>query len=362
MFICLLLAFCQSALAIDINKYLSATWWNANQNGHGYNIQVVDANTVLIFWYVYHPDGTPLFLLGVGDINGNVTEGKVFYQSGMKFGEFNPDDLQQEEWGTFKITFHSCGSATFEYSSTMQHMGVAFGSGAIPLTRFLGIVELQCSDVPQAGLYQGNFYSEATGQVIPGLAVLAPNGDLVALSYDGIAAFGSWVLKGVGISGSGTAISVDPGFYFKSDFTLNGAIAVDHRLVADYSVFGGDYGRADLFATPALYRRGVRLADTAGSYIGTNLATGFDGTATVSGNGSISGSDDGGCQYSGKFQVPDKIFNLMTVSLQVSGCGVVNGGYSGYAMVDDHQFFGDGRKILLVATNGTYAAVIEMVR
>jgi hypothetical protein len=282
---------------MDINQYHSGSWWNSSQSGHGFSVEVLDENTVLIYWYVYNPDGTSTFILAVADINGNRATGTAYYYSGMRFGEFNPNDVNEQVWGTITITFHSCDRATFQYSSSMSYEGTPFGSGQIALTRLVGIHKMQCSNSPYAGLYQGNFFSNVFGQVIPGVVLLVPNGDFVAVSYDAMAGFGSWSVNNGNISLNGFGISLDESSQ-RGNLTSNGVIQADHRMVGSYSISGGDNGTADLFATPSLYRRGATYPQIAGNYTGTNLVSGLQANVNVAGNGSFNGQDiSSSCTY-----------------------------------------------------------------
>ena len=85
----LLCAIAFNASAIDIKPSLSGSWFNPDQNGHGLSVEVLEDNKTLIYWYVYHPDGTPMFLITVGNNSGNRTSGETYYQTGMRFGDFN---------------------------------------------------------------------------------------------------------------------------------------------------------------------------------------------------------------------------------------------------------------------------------
>ena len=98
--------------AIEINSKLSGVWYKPSQDGHGLNVVILDESSTLIYWYVYHTDGTPMFLVTVGQNQGNRTTGTTYYHTGMKFGEFDPNDVNETVWGTSTVTFNSCNSAT----------------------------------------------------------------------------------------------------------------------------------------------------------------------------------------------------------------------------------------------------------
>ena len=315
---------------------------------------------VVIYWYVYNPDGTPTFLIAVGTASGNIVQANVFYNSGMKFGEFNPADRTEESWGTMTFTVHSCNSATLQYNSQFKYNGVAFGSGSIALSRLLTIEGLQCSEIPNAGIYQGNFYSNLTGEAIPGQAVISPDGKIAVFSFDAMAGMGNWSSNGAAFSGSGTAVSADPDFTFNSNFTMSGQISAEYRVVGTYNVSGGDYGTFDFFALPALYRRGISLQAISGNYSAENLVSGATGSVSITASGGLNGSDSFGCKYSGQLTILDTEFNVYKVSVNVSGCGVSNGQYTGYGVQLDYSSLGDRRALRLVATNGTYAGVFDL--
>lgn len=262
------------ATARDIDRYLSGSWYNPQQAGHGFSVEVLSSNRTLIYWYVYHPDGTPTFIIADGINTGNRVTAQAYYNTGMIFGEFDPADRVQTPWG----------------------------SGSISLTRLANIERVQCAPNPYAGLYTGNFYSQTLNQVIPGFAAIAPNGEFAAISFDAMAGVGTWSVSGSNFSGRGIAVSADPGFTFSSNLSLSGQISPGYAMWGSYSVVGGDRGSFEFYAVPELYRRGISLAEIAGNYTAENLVSGGKGTATISASGHISASDAFGCSYQGNCQ------------------------------------------------------------
>jgi hypothetical protein len=126
----------------QINTGLSGAWYNEDQDGHGLNVIVLDENRTIIYWYVYHTDGTPMFLIIDGTNLGNSTTGVAYYSAGMRFGEFNPNDHELTAWGMSTVTFHDCNNLTLEYSLDDP----AYGSGSIPMTKLANISGLECSN------------------------------------------------------------------------------------------------------------------------------------------------------------------------------------------------------------------------
>lgn len=356
----LLLSF--DASALNVNKYLSGSWSNPQQNGHGFSIEVISAEVSVLYWFVYHPDGSPTFIIAVGKNNGNVIEADAFYNSGMRFGDFNPADRTEIPWGDIKITFQSCDSATLEYDSDLTFDGVPYGSGTIPLTRLLTIDQMQCASNSNAGLYQGNFHSNDSDQDLPGFAIIAPNNDFAFVGYQGLVGRGSVVISGHSLNAGGTAVSAVAEETFSAGLTLAGTIDPEYRMVGSYQVNAGDSGSYDLYSIPGLYRRTISLDGIAGDYDATNQASGVSGSVTISVTGEITGSDDDGCEYDGNLSLPDAQFNLLQLTVDVSKCGLANGTYTGYGAQIDFFTLGDGRILRLVTSNGERAGLFDFFR
>ena len=350
------------ATARDIDRYLSGSWYNPQQAGHGFSVEVLSSSRTLIYWYVYHPDGTPTFIIADGINTGNRVAAQAYYNTGMIFGEFDPGDRVQTPWGSLTLTWHSCNSATLQYDSDIDYNGEPWGSGSISLTRLANIEGVQCAPNPYAGLYQGNFYSEVLNQVIPGFAAIAPNGEFAAVSFDAMVGVGNYSVNGKNFSGSGIAVSADSDFTFSSNLSLSGQIGQGYAMWGNYTIVGGDRGSFEFYANSELYRRGISLAEIAGSYTAENIVSGGKGTATISASGQITASDSFGCSYQGQLSVPDPQFNLVEMSVTVSNCGVSNGTYEGYGAQIDYFNLEDKRAIRLVGTNGQFAGVIDLYR
>jgi len=305
----LLVAF--NVSAIEINDKLSGSWYNSDQDGHGLNVATLNEDLTLVYWYVYHTDGTPMFLITVGTNDGNRTSGTTYYHTGMKFGDFNPDDVQQTVWGTSTVTFTDCNTATLEYSSDDP----AYGSGSIPMTRLTFVSGLKCSDSPLHGNYLGVW--EELDEVGWGFTILFANGDMAfasgSLESAGVG-FGEWWVTG------SNSFSFKAEVYFVSggsrNVTGSGKFNKD-EVTANYSSFG------KMTATPIQnFQYGLTTAKMAGDYIMYNWDELYVGTATIQNDGTLSGTTLQGCQVNGKFLVPDTNFNqAYFIDSSVSNCG-----------------------------------------
>lgn len=155
------LADLDGAADLEINDAYSGIWYNRDQSGHGLQVQVIDVNgtpAVLVAWYAYI-EGDPMWLIGVGDIQGNqvtldmnITEG-----SGFPLANFDPDDVVQTPWGTVTLVFESIGSVQVIWSSNLPD----YSNGSMMMER---LTQLATDEPGAAGLrscHSGSWYSPA---------------------------------------------------------------------------------------------------------------------------------------------------------------------------------------------------------
>lgn len=129
----------------EFDKTISGSWYNTGQSGHGFSFQVLNLTQVLVYWYVYNHFGKPMWLVGLGEYQGNMAVVTFYYVEGMVFGDFNPDDTQQHVWGTGVFEMYSCDEGFFEYDSDFAlDGGQTFGSGSMLITRLSSNHGLEC--------------------------------------------------------------------------------------------------------------------------------------------------------------------------------------------------------------------------
>lgn len=153
------LLFASNTWAMDIQASHSGSWYNANQSGHGFSFQVLNEEKMVVYWFVYTPDGAPLFLVTLADIDGDTAQGTLYQYSGMQFGEFDPETLVESAWGSISIVFTGCDTATVTYHSTATRLGIPYGMGQIDLVRLASIDGLSCTPP----LPEGKYGSYSTG-------------------------------------------------------------------------------------------------------------------------------------------------------------------------------------------------------
>ena len=131
----------------------SGPWYNPNQSGHGWFVEMLDlpGGTQLLnaYWYVY-ANGKPAWLLGNGPLIGNTALLQMYITEN---GEFPPDFNGANEipWGTLNFNFNANGSGNVSWETQYQ----GFSNGSMPVTRLAGI------DGSLAGCRSGSFYDPA---------------------------------------------------------------------------------------------------------------------------------------------------------------------------------------------------------
>ena len=306
-----LLFFAFNASAIEISSRLSGIWYNPAQSGHGLNIAVLDENTTIVYWYVYHIDGTPMFLITVGQNDGDKISGTTYYNTGMKFGEFNKDDIKETVWGSTTLTFTDCNTVTLEYAADDP----SYGSGSIPMQRLASVAGEKCTDSPLHGNYSGSW--SANGEVGYGIAALFENGDMVFWAESdtsGEVGIGTWwTTSDHTFQFNGYTYSISGG----SSYIAGSGNYGEDGMFAFYT--GGGY----LYATPIpSFQQGLTTIAMAGDYDVYDLDDSAVGTVTIQADGTLSGTVLYGCQFSGTFVVPNTNFNQAYLSgASIEGCG-----------------------------------------
>ncbi len=313
----------QSLWAKDIDSSLSGSWFNPFQDGHGLSVEVITGGRTVIYWYVYNPDGTPTFLITVGDNDGNTTTGDTWVQSGMKFGEFDPNDVNREIWGTMTLSFEDCAEAQLDYQSNDPQ----FGSGSIPMTRLVAIDGLNCTESPVHGNYSISraVWDEESGQVIvtTGTALLFANGDMTYMLGTETFGFGtSFNLVGLG-SWNTTGEEMNPFEFSASTYSLSGGGPTPVSGSGFYDEDGFmtmDDGFTESMTATRLssFQNPLSLEMLSGTY-GIATTDVIIGEANIGADGSITGNMND-CTLDGTIEVPDHNFNQANFDLMIQDC------------------------------------------
>lgn len=100
----------------DIDPGHTGNWWNGlARDGEGAQIEVSDAGggklVFVVTVYSYGPAGGQIFLIGVGTPDGDTVEVDVFItegEGGVWGDAFDPEGVDQPQWGTGTFTAKSC--------------------------------------------------------------------------------------------------------------------------------------------------------------------------------------------------------------------------------------------------------------
>jgi hypothetical protein len=142
--------------AFAIGPAYSGTWYNPEQDGHGFSLEYSVLNdrtpVVVAYWYVYDAEGNPIWLIGQGaPEEGNTVTLEFDAPYGMKFGEFDPDQTVHTDGGTGVFTFEDSEAGVFDYEPSgwmVETYGVSAVS--IPVVKFLEVAH-PTSEPPPTG-------------------------------------------------------------------------------------------------------------------------------------------------------------------------------------------------------------------
>lgn len=140
--------FFSSVLAGDplITRHFSGVWDQPEQESQGIILQVGeqdgDQKVGIAYWFTYGEDLQTTWFLGVGPVNGNEINMKLYTAFNIAFMEGNVEgNANVEEIGTLDLVFKNCnhGTATFATAEDM------IGSGDFPIKRINSIYRTRCS-------------------------------------------------------------------------------------------------------------------------------------------------------------------------------------------------------------------------
>jgi plastocyanin len=132
--------------APPISGATSGSWYDPDQSGHGFSIQVAPPNIFLVYWFTFAPDGgQQAWLLGSGnyDPTSNTVTVEAAQSTGTRFPpNFNHADITTVDWGSITFTFTDCSHGTVSWNSKIA----GYGTGSMPLTKIIGVNGLTCTN------------------------------------------------------------------------------------------------------------------------------------------------------------------------------------------------------------------------
>lgn len=126
-----------------IGAGMTGNWYSPAQSGHGFEIQVLPGNQLLVEWFVFTPDGQPTWIIGTGPISGDTAIVQGFQQvgPGRRFPPlFDGTQVHPQFWGTLEFQFSGCHAGEVRWNAVEP----AYGNGSLPLARLTMPLGLTC--------------------------------------------------------------------------------------------------------------------------------------------------------------------------------------------------------------------------
>ena len=170
-------AFLTSSVAVDaqhvseseievtrqIRPSWSGSWIPEGQPGHGIHVEVLTDGRAAFYWLTYDSDGNQLWLVAQSDEIYEIAltglfiphiriEATAYYADGMRFGSFNPNDVNLTEWGKVTLTFgyHWCDTRA---GMAWEPIVPGFSSGEIELQRLTEIIDCKDTEFTYGGFW-----------------------------------------------------------------------------------------------------------------------------------------------------------------------------------------------------------------
>jgi hypothetical protein len=126
------------------NAGLTGSWFNPDQNGHGFIFEFIDDTTVLAYWFTFDPDGNRTWLFGVGTVDDKeFTIDMSTVEGGIFPPFFDPELTEVVSWGTVTFSFSSCteGTATWQPNNKGGYQ-----AGSMPIEPITTLQGLPCEN------------------------------------------------------------------------------------------------------------------------------------------------------------------------------------------------------------------------
>jgi len=126
-----------------IGAGITGNWYNPNQIGQGFAVEVLRDNSILVEWFTFAPENGQAWIVAQGPISGNkaVLQGYQAVGSGGRFfPNFDPSGVQKQFWGTITMTFADCNHGTVSW----QPIAPGYVAGTMAIQRLTLPAGLAC--------------------------------------------------------------------------------------------------------------------------------------------------------------------------------------------------------------------------
>jgi len=126
---------------VPAEEVISGAWFNPERDGEGFILERVDEARLLAYWFTYDTDGSQMWMLGTGEIDGDRSAVvNMLRSSGGKFGdELEPEEVQLNEWGDVVFEFDGCSNASYSWTAAEN-----YGSGGFDISRLTELRNAEC--------------------------------------------------------------------------------------------------------------------------------------------------------------------------------------------------------------------------
>jgi hypothetical protein len=130
---------------------LSGAWYNPEQPGEGFIIEVMPDDRGVVYWFTYAADGSgeQAWMMGDGPIAREhlspprtwLSIDSLIQPIGATYGpDFDPADVERIDWGWLEIDFHDADTGHVHFESHLED----FGSGDFPIERLARPMLAEC--------------------------------------------------------------------------------------------------------------------------------------------------------------------------------------------------------------------------
>jgi len=139
------LALAGAVQAQSIDASATGNWYIPAQAGHGLQIEVLDLSRAVVAWYTFDLDGNPVWLFGMGTIEGDTLRAELRTYEGARFPpNFDSDNIEDRVWGDIVFRRTGCNSATLAYTPAEGN----YQPAEFPLERLTKIDGSHCRSEP----------------------------------------------------------------------------------------------------------------------------------------------------------------------------------------------------------------------
>lgn len=104
----------------QVDDRVAGLWFEPERDGHYLLVEQPEPDRLLVFWATYDGAGNPLWLYGIGEVQGSRLSITLIRQSGMRFGSFDRENLAIGQWGEISIDFKNCAELSMSWQSDQQ--------------------------------------------------------------------------------------------------------------------------------------------------------------------------------------------------------------------------------------------------